>query len=873
MRPDDQAAVVVFGENALVERAPSPEQGLGRLTSAPTVARTNIQNAVQLGLAMLPADTQKRIVLLSDGGENAGQSLEAARVAQARGVPISFVDLSSVSSGEALLASLTAPGNVRQGQQAELVATVESNVAQGARLRIFGGDKVLLEQDVQLQEGENRFSLPINAEGQGFQQYRAQIEPQVDGRAQNNQAETLVRVDGPPRILLVEGQDGEAESFKNALAAAEVTAEIVKPEAMPADLAGLSDYEAVVLMNVPVSALPVKTVADLPAYVRELGKGLIMVGGDKSYGVGGYGKTPIEETLPVYMDVRDREERPDLGLVFIIDKSGSMDSCHCSGPNRQTAQFRRGGTPKVDIAKDAVIQASALLRPNDTMGVVAFDGSSHWVVPVAQGPDTSAIQSSLAPVAPEGGTNVRAGLQAAEEALANTDARIKHAILLTDGWSGGGDNLEIARRMREQGITLSVVAAGSGSADYLEQLAKDGGGRYYPAEDMEEVPQIFVQETITAVGNYLIEEPFTPSYGAPSPVLDGLTEGLPPLYGYNGTTIKETASPVLLGVDNAPVLAQWQYGLGRSIAWTSDAKGKWAKDWLGWGGFPQFAAQMVNWVLPTGSATGVDAEFTTQGSQTVINVEAQDDAGRPRDNLQMSATVVGSDGTSQQAPLVQVAPGQYRASIASPTQGTYITQIVGTQDGRVVVQDTAGMVVPYSPEYRQGQSNPQLLQELANLTGGARLDQPAQAFEESLNRVTSAQEIALPLLLLALLLLPFDIAVRRLVLRRSDIGDTFNLLRRRRSAAVTPQGGAIADLQRAKARATQRHTPVAPNPPSSVDEASGQPPQQQESAPSNVPSWNAPEPPASKKAGDEELLNRLLAAKDRARRRARGDGG
>lgn len=383
----------------------------------------------------------------------------------------------------------------------------------------------------------------------------------------------MVRVGGVPRVLLVEGKPGEGQNLKEALAAAEVSAELVAPEAVPADLAGLGDYEAVVLLNVPAQALPVKAVANLPLYVRELGRGLVMIGGDRSYGIGGYSRTPVEEALPVYMDVRNREERPDLALVFVVDKSGSMDSCHCSGPNRQTAQFRQGGTPKVNIAKDAVVQASAVLNERDTVGVVAFDGNAHWVLPVQRGPTGEDIQSALAPVAPEGGTNVRAGLQAAEEALKNVDARIKHVILLTDGWSDGGDNTDIAQRMRDAGITLSVVAAGGGSADYLGQLAAAGNGRFYPVENMEDVPQIFVQETITAVGNYLVEEPFTPRYASPSPILEGLDAGLPQLYGYNGTTAKETATTVLVGLDDAPLLAQWQYGLGRAVAWTSDAKG------------------------------------------------------------------------------------------------------------------------------------------------------------------------------------------------------------------------------------------------------------------------------------------------------------
>jgi Mg-chelatase subunit ChlD len=854
MRQDDRAAMVVFGENALVERAPSLERTLGHLASAPVAARTNIQQAVQLGLALLPADTEKRLVLLSDGGENSGQALEAGRLAAARGIAIDYVDLSAPSGGsEALIASLDMPTNVRVGQEFELVATVESNVAQPARLRIFGDDQVLLEQAVQLQPGPNLFSLKVDAKGQGFQRYRAQVEPQNDVRAQNNQAEAIVRVGGAAKVLLIEGQPGEGRNLKDALAAANVAADAVAPDAAPTDLPGLGNYESVVLINVPARALPVKLIANLPAYVRELGKGLVMIGGERSYGVGGYSHTPIEEALPVYMDVRDRQERPDLALIFVIDKSGSMNACHCSGPNRQTAQPRQGGTPKIDIAKDAVIQASAIMGKRDTIGVVAFDEGAHWALPATRGPTADAVQNAVTPLLPDGQTNVRAGLQAAEEALNNTNAKIKHVILLTDGWSRGGDNKDLVQRMHDAGITLSVVAAGGGSADYLKQLADTGGGRFYPTQNMEEVPQIFVQETITAVGNYLIEEPFTPKYAASSSILDGLDQGLPALYGYNGTTAKETATTVLAGVDDAPVLAQWQYGLGRAVAWTSDVKGKWAKDWVRWPEFPRFAAQLVQWVVPNATNNNLSTTIRSEGARTVIDVKALNEGGQPRDGLQIHAGLVGANGFSQEANLTQIAPGEYRASITSPIQGTYLVQISGAQDGKVVAQETAGMVVPYSPEYRQGQSNPALLDALARATGGTPLAQPADAFAHTLTAVSRAQEIALPLLLLALLLLPFDIAARRLMLRRADFAAAGAFIGGRRAPAVSAAPPLHLDeLRRAKARAAR---------PSGL----GQAPAPNETTP--APLNQAPPPSAT----EDDPIERLRAARERARRRARGE--
>ncbi|HEU4325543.1 MAG TPA: VWA domain-containing protein, partial [Roseiflexaceae bacterium] len=772
MPADDQAAVVLFGENALVERTPSQERLLGRMMVAPQPARTDIERAIQLGLGVLPSDARKRLVLLSDGGENTGAALEAARLAAARGVPVDYVDLSRAASGgdEALISRFGAPALVRQGQQFDLTVEVESTVAQPASLDLFADDRLIGSYPLDLEAGLTQRSLRVTAEGQGFLRYRAQITPRIDGRAQNNRSEALVHVAGQPRVLLIQSQQGEALPLQSALRAAQISAVTMSPEAMPTDLAELSGYDAVVLVNVAARLLPVKAMANLPTYVRELGRGLVMIGGDRSYGVGGYGRTPVEEALPVYTDVRDREERPDLALVFVIDKSGSMDACHCAGPTGSTAQFRRGGTPKVDIAKDAVARAAAVLRERDTVGVVAFDSDARWVLEPQAGPSSEAVRQALSPLLPEGGTNVAQGLIAAQEALARTEARIKHVILLSDGWSSGGSHAGLAASMRQQGITLSVVAAGSGSADVLRQLAEDGGGRYYPAEDMEDVPEIFVQETIAAVGNYLIEQPFTPRYARPSPVLAGLEGGLPTLYGYNGTTLKESASAALLGVDDEPVLAQWQYGLGRSVAWTSDVYGKWGRDLVRWEQFPRFAAQLVGWVLPAQMGVGVDAAVRNEGGQTILEARLSGPDGRAQDDLAVQAVLVGAAGEPVQAPLAQVGPGEYRASIPSPTQGTYVVQLVGTRDGAVQAQGTLGMVVPYSAEYRLGQSNPQLLEQIARVTGGIRLSEVAGVFRGDLPTVSRAQEIGLPLVLLALALLPVDIALRRLLWRWGQPG-------------------------------------------------------------------------------------------------------
>lgn len=866
----DQAAIVAFGDNALVERAPSPEQGLRRIQSAPVTTRTNIGEAVTLGLALLPSETQKRMVLLSDGGENAGDVQAAVELAKARGVPIEVVTLGETTNDVVQISDLRAPSTVRKGQTIPLEVVVESSIATSARLRIRSESTLITEQQVELKPGRQTFQFPVEAQADGFVQYSAEIELPNDTRRQNNQSAALVDVQGEPRVLVVEGKPGEARNLADALQAAQMNPQVVAPAAMPSSLTDLGSYDAVVLANVPAAQLPNSAMKLLPSYVKDLGRGLLMIGGDRSYGMGAYNATPIEAALPVDMEVKDKQRRPDVAIVFVIDKSGSMAACHCNDPNMRGNN--QGGVVKVNIAKEAVLQASAVLQPNDYIGVVAFDDVPRWAVDVTNVPSLAEIENAIAPIEPDGRTNVRGGLLAAKAALEKTQAKVKHMILLTDGWSSAGNQTDIATQLRAEGITLSTVAAGGGSAPYLEQLAEEGGGRYYPVTNMEDVPQVFVDETIKTVGSYLIEQQFVPTLVGDSPIMRGLTDqGWPALYGYNGTELKDAAQVILRSPEGDPVLAQWQYGLGRAVAWTSDFKGQWGTDLVRWNNFATFAAQMVGWTVPRNAENALNAATRIEGTQAIITAEAKDKDGNPLPNATLSATVIGPDGQNQAIPLRQVGPGQFQASIPSPQTGSYLVQLNAQNNGQVIGQQMVGLVVPYSPEYRQQQSNPDLLKSIANETGGNVLDTPSRAFEHNLSAVRRSLEISLPLLLLVTLLLPLDIAVRRLGLRRRDFSEARTwaaqrvAARRTQPAAVNP---VLGDLQRAKARATlrgARRGGTAPPENTPDDPAVSAPPRR---PPRSVERPTPAETQqAASAASDDDPLARLRAAKERARRK------
>lgn len=863
MPSNDRAAVVVFGEDALVERLASPEGRLAEVTSTPITTRTNIASALQLAMALFPDEGARRLVLLSDGRENLSNALEQAELAALQEIELQYVPLNAENEPtEVLLSGLDAPADARQGQEFDLTAVIESSASIGATLRIFADGSLIETRELNLQSGVNRVAIPIQNLEPGFHRFRAQIAPDVDNRLQNNEASAFTIVHGPPSILMVEGTPGEGQNLSAALQSAQMDVTVIDPANIPATLAELARYDMIVLANVPASALPAGTMQALPVYIRELGKGLLMTGGDSAFGAGGYLRTPLEEAMPVYMDVKSRELAANLALIVAVDKSGSMGRCHCDDPDlNQTYDAIETGQPKVDIAKEAIMRAASALGEDDFLGVVAFDEQAHWLLDPQPLPDSLALENAIGSFQASGQTNLFNGVTQAYDAVQDVNAKRKHIVLMTDGWVHTGELTDLAAQMQAEGITLSVIAAGEGSAEYLEALADSGGGRYYPATDILRVPDIFLKETIQSVGQYIIEEPFRPLPDAISPALRGIDlSALPPLLGYNGTSIKNAARMDMLTPRGDPLLASWQYGLGRSAAWTSDVKGQWASEWVQWQDFNRFAAQLTGWLLPVPQAEGFDGqiEITEEGVQ--ITLSALDEDNQPWNDLEITGKLIDPELQTGEFPLEQIGAGQYRATVRADQPGTYLVWLGAYQGDLPAGQMTLGLVVPYSPEYRSGGTQMGLLEALARLTGGGELSEPAEAFLHNLPAQSSAREIWRALLILAALLFPLDVAVRRLNLSRRDLQLAANwvserLPNRRRGSGTEPQ--VFGELFSARERARRRNQAPRPaaKPPASEQPAD---PTAAEPPPAASPEVGPPDP--------QDSLARLREAKKRARK-------
>lgn len=835
----DQAAVVLFGADAAVERAPQAPAPVRRLSSIVRTSRTDIADAVQLGLALLPAEAQKRLVLLSDGGENEGRAVEAARLAALRGVPIEVLVLPDERGADVLLAGLSVPPDARESQELPLTVRVESSVSGPARIEVFADSRLVATEDVDLAVGRSDFLVTVPAGETGFRRFEARIEAPADTQPLNNRAAAFTQVAGPPRVLLIASAAERAAPLQGALDAAGVRSELLSPERTPSDPAQLLQYAAVIIVDTPAADVSNAAQRALVTYVRDQGGGLAMIGGSEAFGAGGWRRSPLAEALPVELDPPARSERPDLALALVIDRSGSMSEAVV------------GNRTKLDLAKEAVYQSTLGLARSDQIGVIAFDDTAQTVLPMQTLPELSVIEGTLSSFNDGGGTDIRSGIAAAAEMLEATDARIKHAILLTDGLAES-NYADLIDQMRASQVTITIVSIGSDANPNLQAIAGRGGGRFYRVLAPLDVPRIFLAETVQAARRDIVEGAFTPALALPAPPVRDLG-GLPPLYGYNATEPREAARTLLIGPDDAPILAIWQYGLGRSLAWTSDLKGQWARDWVGWEQFPRFAAGLIDVLAQPPSSDRLSLELRTDGPQAIIDMLVSGVDGRPDEAATIEGRLLSPTGETQSLRFTQVGIGRYRAVAATDQPGVYLVQAAAL-DGAAQPIGTAsgGLVVSYSPEYGSRSAAPALLNDLAAISGGHIALPAADLFASLGQRVGRVSEIGLPLLWMALALLPLDIALRRLFLRPAELTPLF--ARRPRREAATPEGDRerIERLQAARARARR---------PAPASDSVAPPVTPPAESPSPVASTPPEAPPT-----DDDPLGTLLAAKRRRRR-------
>lgn len=744
----NKAAVVLFGDNSKIDKVLNKKKTYKTLNENPVTTATNIQEAVESALSLFERGGSKRIVLITDGEENQGDILKSIPLINEQKIDFKVYKVNGEKGNEVYVDSVKVPDNIAVGEEFSVSIDIRSNYATDAKLTLFSGRNKVGEQVVKIQKGKNTFVFKDKQASGGFKGYRVLIEAADDTNKANNEYSTFTNVMDKPNILIINGIKGDSTALEGILSNSGANIKKITASSSPSTLNELLEYKTIVLNDVHRDDLTNGFMDNIEAYVKDYGGGLITFGGEDSYALGGYKDTSLEKVLPVDMDKRGKNEVPAISINLIIDKSGSMSA-------------EGGGVSKLTLAKEAAIKALENLREVDEISVIAFDDTYDVVVPLQKVGNKDEIKEFISGIQIRGGTSIFPALQKGYEMQVESSAKIKHTILLTDGQDGYSfDNYaSLLQGFNDNNVTLSTVAVGEGAnSDLLAQLASIGRGRSYYTDIYTDIPRIFAKEVLLSAGTYIINEEFTPKILSNHEILSGVktSDGIPSLLGYIGTSIKENAVEILSSSHDEPILAAMQYGIGRTVSFTSDINGQWSKNYLAWEYGPQLIKNMVYFTIPKYGEDGY-LNITQEGNEAKIEFYS--------DKISKDATVNGvfngENGEEGSFELSQVEPGKFEAKVPLSSLGFYNFSLREEESGEVKNTYKGAFALQYSDEYKFN-TNAEKLDVIVKETKGSFINKPEEVFEGKLERDYKKINLTTPLLLIAILLLMLDIAYRRL---------------------------------------------------------------------------------------------------------------
>ena len=692
---------------------------------------TNIAQAIQLASGIVDLEKATRIVLLTDGNETKGNVVEQLTKLTDSNVSIDVVPLTKEVNSDVSISSFVTPQVAYAGEQQQLVTEIESTTATHGNLYLYENDRLIHEEKIQLEQGSNVFTYRHVGKAEGLVKYETVVQVKDDAILENNKLTSVTMVQSTPRLLIVSDRE-EGSPIALALGGDSISYDVKPSNELPNSLSSYLHYNAIIFDNIPGHLVGEEKMGIIEQAVKNFGVGFMMVGGENSFGLGGYFKTPIESLLPVEMEVKGKQQLPSLGLVIVLDRSGSMMGS------------------KLELAKEAAARSIELLREEDTLGFIAFDDQPWEIIETAPLKNKEEAVNTILSVSPGGGTEIYSSLEMAYKNLADEQLQRKHIILLTDGQSYTANNYEdLINEGKEGNITLSTVAIGADAdATLLEELSTLGSGRFYNVLDETTIPSILSRETAMISRTYIEDNPFYPVI-YPTDGWNSLFEkGVPQMNAYIGTTAKQTATVIAESEKEDPVLAMWQYGLGKTIAFTSDSTGAWTGDWARWGEWPNFWHTAISKMLPTYNDIAYDIRMDSEGAFIVTDPQNQ--------AAFLDIAVVNELGEELEIQTEPVSASKVKTVIEADPGLVFFRITSG--DGTIY---QSGVTIPYSAEYELHPTNTEVLSQITERTKGAVLEDPKQVFREFTMKGAEKQSITTWLVLTSMLLFFIDITIRR----------------------------------------------------------------------------------------------------------------
>ncbi|MCA9286577.1 MAG: VWA domain-containing protein [Phycisphaerales bacterium] len=781
-RPDDRFGLVVFDGVSTVLAAPRRAGPTDETIDVVRADGTDIEQALRLGLALLPPDAAGRLVLASDGNETTGDAMRAAReLAVPDGIPIDVLPIAYSVKGDVQVVRIDAPTVARPGETVRTRVVLDSSSpVRGRLVMLREGEPIDLNGDapgrslpLSLPSGRSVQIVDVPLGTTPVNRIVAAFEPEDpidDAVAENDRAEAIVTTPTSGAVLIVRGGGAEGGAFSALLQAAGLPVTEGGPEGVPIDLLSLQAFDLVVLDDVAAHQLDGVQQEALAEYVDRLGGGLIMTGGPQGFGAGGWKGSPVEAILPVALDVPLQLRRPKAALVLVLDRSGSMRASVAGA--RATQQ---------EVANEGAALAIESLSARSYVGVISFAESAHVVVPLQVNDDPKAMSAQVRRIAPNGGTNIRRALQAAHDMLRGVDdVERKQVVFLTDGRSQGGPPEPIVEAMAKDGITVTTIAVGDeADQELLRRLAEIGGGRFFPVRNPKVLPRVLV-DSVQVVNRPLIrEDRFEPIVEPTGSPLAAALAGAPPLDGLVITAPRPDPRAVveLRSPEGEPLLAHWQAGLGRTTAFTSELEGTWSAEWTDWSGWGPFWLLVARTTARPALGRGLSLSTSIDDGTLLIEVatdSSEEGAAIDPSTLRVEGAVHRPDGTKEPLRLRQVGPNRFESEVPASMAGAYVVTLLPRAGERVLAPLIGGATRPGGIELRRYRSDIATLRAMAEATGGRllNLEEPATAhlFDPAgLPRSASQRPLWPALLWIALALFMVDVALRRIAWSGTDL--------------------------------------------------------------------------------------------------------
>jgi Ca-activated chloride channel family protein len=704
--------LITFAEKARVVRKPDGKPLSSAIARhAGAGAGTDAQAAMQLGYGIYPDGYLPRMVIVSDGNQTQGDVAVEAYRAKELGVHVSWRTFDQDKTTEIRVVGVTVPDDIKVGQPYDVTAEVWSTEAQTATLALQQDEfpnGLEPTKEVALREGKNLIKFKSDAKHAGATTYRLTLAKfEHDTEKQNNVAVMTAPVKGRPNVLYVEGgilrEPGQAGHLQRALEHENIDVTVRGPNGIPSNPKELEKFDLVLVSDVPAHLMGAGQMQALDTYVSQMGGGLVMAGGEDSFGSGGYERTKIEQIMPVRFDSEKIKEQPDIAVALVIDRSGSMQG------------------PKLEAAKESARATAEVLSPNDYIAVIAFDSEAQVFVRPTRASNKMRISNDIARLQSGGGTNIFPGLKEAFEILQGINAKVKHVILMTDGEAPTDGIAELVQDMRASRITVSCVGVQGADRSMLSMIADAGDGRLYMVEDIGALPKIFMKETQEAQKSQLVEDLIRVRIAKKVEAIEGTNvENAPPLHGYVTTKPKPTAETILISDLGEPILARWRYGSGTAVAWTSDVKNRWSVDWIRWSGYPKFWAQVIRSSMRRKVYDSYELTAKVADGRAHVVVDAIDAGDKFVNDLDTYLEVIdpASGKTIEKLPMAQTAAGRYTADFRIQSYGSFLLKAVHQRDGKTVAESLGSVAMSYPLEYLRTTPDPEPLRHAAQVSAG-----------------------------------------------------------------------------------------------------------------------------------------------------------